>query len=209
MGYRIEKRGATHHVVDNDSGAVDSEHASHGAAVNRIQALASVLAEREKAERERLANDPAVKAQRRKGAAYRLAERDPMLRVLKRVLPRKGEVARNTQRRYEDMLKWMDSPSAPTETLTTETVTTGTVTTGPVKIMAAAASDPRVHAELNKSPTQRQTSKAVATRQRGRAAKEAQARALKKQGLPNTAIAKRLEVTPVYVSMLLKKKNKN
>ena len=102
---------------------------------------ASVLKEGlEAAERARAANDPAVQMRRLDQAAYRSVDADPMLQMLKQFLPRKGEIERNTQRSHEGSLAFIGAH------------------------MSITSSDPQVHAELNKSPQQRKTTKA--TRQR-------------------------------------------
>jgi hypothetical protein len=130
--HRIEKRGKQFAVLDED-GNEDSSYTSRPDAVARIEAIGREQGEQRKIERQRTETDPNVLERRRIKGAYKVVERDPVLKALKTILPRKGEIESTTQRSQQRMLNWLDG------------------------MMSAASSDPKVHAELNKSAAQRRT----------------------------------------------------
>jgi hypothetical protein len=128
--YCVEQRRTGYTIKNVSTGKWYGPYPSHRGAYDIVEAL--------RAEARRIAlTAPGAKEKRRKRGVYRLVESDPMLRVLRRVLPRTGEIARNTKKSQQHMLDWLDGR------------------------IASAASDPRVHAELQKSPGQRRTTRAT------------------------------------------------
>lgn len=92
--------------------------------------------ERQKAERkseqERRSQDPEVQQRRKGKAAYKAVERDPYLGALKNLLPRKGEIKRNTEKSHGRMLDFISG------------------------VASIGSSDPTHHAALNWTPEQLQ-----------------------------------------------------
>jgi hypothetical protein len=149
--------------------------------------------------------EPETQAKRKERAAYRQVERDPVLRVLKQVLPRgerterekeedkvssTGEIERNMTRSEKHTHSWMDSR------------------------ISIASSDPRLHAELNKSRGQRKTSKATkALGRQGDSTREQIAERLK--GLTDAParkragqIAREMSLDPAHVRRIIRELRK-
>lgn len=183
------KRQGRRCVIVDAAGALLSGPLSFEEAQGRQRAI-------EMAEHARRANDPKVLKQRHDKAAYRRAERDPVLFTLKQLLPRgdrtaaekgkgkvsgDGKIERRTRASYERMLTWMDAQ------------------------VAVASSDPQIHKKLNQTPGQRRTLKAATARARRGASTEAQVLALALEGARQVDIAKKLGLTPEWVCKILKR----
>lgn len=196
MTYKIVRRGELHVVVDTDTegGRFDEEYGTREEAVARILALGEheptlpPLAEQDirlqDAAQDRAERDanPEIQEQRRIKAAYRLAERDPVLKAIKIVFPKKGQAERNTQHAYERMLEWIGAHAS------------------------VASSDPARHKMLNYTPQRRQTAAAAQAKRQQREITYQRALDLKKQGKSTSAIAQELGVSDRYIRKLLNSK---
>jgi hypothetical protein len=192
MDFLIKARGKLF-VVEDSEGMERSALLSREVATARRDAL-------ETAERERLAHDPGVIERRQQKAAYREVERDPVLKMLKNFLPRKGQIERATQDSWESLkkpIREVDQLHIP--------MTEGGEMAGPplvrkVRIgthMTIASSDSDVHAELNKTAGQHRVSLAVsARRQQGDPTRDEVTRrwdALALEGVPERKRASQIE----------------
>lgn len=138
--YRIERRDGAYFVAGR--GGSYGGYPSEAAAAGVIDALRAE-------ERRAAARDPRVKARRQRRAAYRTAERDPVLSVLKKALPRRGEIARKTAASQARALAWLDGA------------------------LSFASSSPKAHAQLKRTRAQRQTVSATeANTQRGQSRRQ-------------------------------------
>jgi hypothetical protein len=191
IDFLIKARGKLF-VVEDSEGAEHSGPISREAATARRDALV-------KAERERLARDPGLLKRRQEKAAYRDAERDPVLKMLKNFLPRKGQIERASQESWEGLSKLREVDQV--HIAMTED---GDMAAAPVvrKVlvgapMAAASSDPKLHRELNKSPGERRvTPAATARRVEGDPTREEVKKrweALALQGMPERKRASQIE----------------
>jgi hypothetical protein len=166
MDFHIKRCGKTY-VVEDDAGIRHSGLLSFDSAQARRDAL-------EMAERVRLHDDPGAQERRQKKAAYREADRDSVLRMLKNFLPRKGQIERDTQAAYKLYLQEVVAAK-----------------------MTIVSSDPKTHTELNKSPGQRRVSPAAnARRQEGDPTREEVKRrwkALELAGMPEGKRASQIE----------------
>jgi hypothetical protein len=109
--YGIKARAGEHLVYNVETGAVESAHRSRKAAIERISDLGREEKEQQLGDRQQAEHDPVVQAGRAAKHAYRLVERDPLLRTLKEFLPRKGQVERTTRLAYERTLMRLDPRS--------------------------------------------------------------------------------------------------
>jgi hypothetical protein len=189
--YRIEERNKRFFVIHVGTAQRYGPYRSQIAAEGIVEALRL----------EATPLDPETAAKRLERAAYRYVDRDPILRVLKHILPRgdrteqekekgkvssTGEIARNTKRNETHMHSWMDSR------------------------VAIGSSDPPLHAELNKSPGQRKTARAAAARgMQGTSTREQVAERLKT--LTDTParkragqIAREMSLDPAYVRTIIR-----
>ena len=162
--HKIYRRDRLFVIVD-DAGATCGTYPS----VETAQAALELLRRKQQQAR---ASDPAIQEQRTRKAAYRLVERDPLLQALKNILPRKGEIERNTKRGYAQSLAVID------------------------RCMTMGSSDPVLHAVLQRTPSQRRTAAATEMRQQQRDETRQKYRALHAQGKSQKEAARILGITP-------------
>lgn len=137
----IVRRGGRHVIVYRLEGkTLEESCSSRDEAIARIEQLGRELKERMRRRRERSASDPETQKRRARKRAYRVAERDPMLKVLKNVLPRTGSIAKATEESWQRVLGWLDGH------------------------LVATSSDERVRRALSRTPGQRRTEKAATAR---------------------------------------------
>ncbi len=98
--FTIHSKGKRY-VIFNDAGQERGEFHDFDTAKAALESL-------RKAQRKERSINPAIQERRVIKAAYRLAERDPYLRMLKNCLLRKGEIQRNTERGYNQSLAFLD-----------------------------------------------------------------------------------------------------
>jgi hypothetical protein len=173
MDYYIKRQGSRYVVIDAAKTPLTGLLSFEAAQAQKVAFEVAKHARRE--------SDPHVLKQRSDKAAYRQADRDPLLKTLKNFLPRVGEIERYTRASYERSLKFVGGQ------------------------MSIASSDPTVHAELNKTPGQRRTSKATTTRARRGGSTTEQVLALAMNGAKQVDIAKKLGLTPEWVCKIIKK----
>lgn len=176
------------HIVVSDAGKVDSEHTSRQNAIARIQALGREAEARAEADRECRAKDPRVRARRETKRAYAWAgrpENKDVMTTARQMFPRKGQIQGDTKRGYNRMMKWLDGQ------------------------LSVAASDPQLHAALNRTEAQRQTAKATEKKQSKSKGLTLEARRLEAAGMSRVDIARKLKITDRYVRTLLGPKKRN
>lgn len=180
---------------------VDSAGIRHGGPLSFKDAQVK-KDELDAAERDRLVNDPDVLSRRRAKAAYRQLKRHP---VLQRVRKLAKQGSRNTLKSY-DRMTGGNAPfklmGAVNERRAKDGLAPYTVFSFE-KCMSIASSDSEVHAELNKSDGHRNTSKATKARGQVGASTLKQVVALKKSGMRQVDIAKKLNISPEWVSKIL------
>lgn len=174
MEFVVKRLRGKSYVVEDDQGRARSEPLSLEDAQARRNDLQIEQDKLDIAERERVYNSPENVQRREEKKAYKIVAADPelqkahkVLRELSRSFKRADQLTRES---HQNSLKFIGG------------------------LMRISSGHPQVHAELNKSPGQHQTSSATKERKKGGASTRDEVRRLTEGKMSQVAIAGQLDI---------------